>query len=175
MSDDQQGTPRPADETQPVRPEGAAALPQPPATTAAPAASEAYEPAPAARRGFRERFGSLRRTQGGDRSYGLAALIASALAGIIVGGLGLTAVHAIAHDGPGDRGRWMEQRGPTGPRQGRLRRSWAHARPHAGRPSRRARTGAADDPARRGRRLQRLGPTPGGENRFRRCGTMAPL
>ena len=85
MSDDQQGTPRPDDETQPVRPEAAAA------------------PDPVARRGFRERLRNVRRAEGGDRSYGLAALIASALAGVIVGGLGLTAVHAITHDGPDDR------------------------------------------------------------------------
>jgi hypothetical protein len=102
---DQQGTPRPDDETQPVRPEGAATpLPEPPGTTRAQTASiEAPPPVPAARRGFRERFSSLRRTDGRDRTYGLGALIASALAGVIVGGLGLTAVHAITHDGPGDR------------------------------------------------------------------------
>ncbi len=84
MSDDQQGTPRPDDETQPVRPESATVP-------------------PAERRGFRERFRSLRRSEDGDRTFGLAALVASALAGVIVGGLGLTAVHAITHDGPGDR------------------------------------------------------------------------
>ena len=103
MSDD---NPRPDDETQPVRREGASPEPADPAP--APATS-----APVARRSFRERLGSLRRTDGRDRSYGLAALIASALAGIIVGGLGLTAVHAITHDGPGerfDRGGWIQQR-----------------------------------------------------------------
>ncbi len=113
MSDDQQGTPRPHDETQPVRPEGAASLPTPPDTAApapAPAASEAPTHDPVARRGFRERLGTLRRTEGGDRSYGLAALIASALAGIIVGGLGFAAVHAIGDDGGRDRGGWMQQR-----------------------------------------------------------------
>ena len=105
--------PRPDEETQPVRPEGAASLPTPPdpATPApAPAASEASATDPVARRGFRERLGSLRRTEGGDRSYGLAALIASALAGIIVGGLGLAAVHAIGDDGGRDRGDWMQRR-----------------------------------------------------------------
>ena len=109
MTDD---APRPHDETQPVRTEGAASLPTPPdpATPApAPAASEAHTTDPVARRGFRERLGRLRRTEGGDRSYGLAALVASALAGIIVGGLGLVAVHAIGDDGR-DRGGWMQQR-----------------------------------------------------------------
>jgi hypothetical protein len=116
MSNDQQGTPRPDDETQPVRPEGAAPLPAPPDPgTPAPAASEAQTSDPVARRGFRERLGRLRRTEGGDRSYGLAALIASALAGVIVGGLGLTAVHAVTHDGPGDRGAWVERRDERGP------------------------------------------------------------
>jgi hypothetical protein len=105
--------PRPDDETQPVRPEGAASLPTPPDPTApatTPAASEAHTTEPVARRGFRERLGRLRRTEGGDRSYGLAALIASALAGIIVGGLGFAAVHAIGDDGGRDRGGWMQQR-----------------------------------------------------------------
>lgn len=115
MSDDQQGTPRPHDETQPVRPEGAESLPAPPDPAAAAAAPAAHPDDPVARRGFRERLGALRRTGGGDRSYGLAALIASALAGIIVGGLGLTAVHAITHDGPGDRGGWAERRDDRGP------------------------------------------------------------
>jgi hypothetical protein len=113
MSDDQQGTPRPHDETQPVRPDGSASLPTPPDSAApapAPAASEAPTHDPVARRGFRERLGTLRRTEGGDRSYGLAALIASALAGIIVGGLGFAAVHAAGDDGGRDRGGWMQQR-----------------------------------------------------------------
>ncbi|RYB92540.1 hypothetical protein EUA06_06225 [Nocardioides glacieisoli] len=95
MTDD---APRPHDETQPVRPEGAA-----------PPASDAHTTDPVARRGFRERLGRLRRTEGSDRSYGLAALVASALAGIIVGGLGFAAVHAIGDDGQ-DRGGWMQQR-----------------------------------------------------------------
>ena len=103
MSNDQQGTSRPDDETQPVRPESAAT----PESAAAP---------PEARRGFRERLRSLRRTEAGDRTYGLAALIASALAGVIVGGLGLTAVHAITHDGPGDRfdRGWVQRRDDWG-------------------------------------------------------------
>jgi hypothetical protein len=105
MSDDRN------DETQPVRPEGAAPLrtsPDPAAPT--PAATEAHATDPVTRRGFRERLGRLRRTEGRDRSYGLAALIASALAGIIVGGLGFAAVHAIGDDGGRDRGGWMQQR-----------------------------------------------------------------
>ena len=117
MSDDK----RPADETQPVRPEGGGTLPPPPAAAPAdpavpPAAESAAEPA-VARRGFRERLGRLR-SSGGSRTFGLAALIASALAGIIVGGLGFAAVHAVTDDGPGDRGGWMQReaddRGPGG-------------------------------------------------------------
>lgn len=110
MSDEK---PRPDDETQPVRPEGAASLPTPPdpdPAAPAPTASEAHTTEPVARRGFRERLGRLRRTEGSDRSYGLAALIASVLAGIIVGGLGFAAVHAIGDDGGRDRGGWMQQR-----------------------------------------------------------------
>jgi hypothetical protein len=113
MSDDQQGTPRPHDETQPVRPEGATALPPAPE----PRSAAVTDPTPAAssgRRGFGERFRSLRGADG-SRTFGLAALIASALAGIIVGGLGVTAVHAITHDGPGDRGGWMQRRDDRGP------------------------------------------------------------
>ena len=110
MSDD---TPRttPPDETQPVRP--GAALP--PAPDPAPAAgAAAYEPGaaePVARRGFRDRFRTLRTTDG-SRTFGLAALVASALAGVIVGGLGGAVVHAVTDDH--DRGGWMEQHGPDG-------------------------------------------------------------
>jgi hypothetical protein len=109
MTDDK---PRP-DETQPVRPEGAA-LPPAPATPAADGTADqpayAADPAPPSRRGFGERFRSLRRSDG-SRAFGLAALIASALAGVIVGGLGLAAVHAVT-DGDRDRdhGGWMQQR-----------------------------------------------------------------
>lgn len=112
MSND---TPTPADETQPVRPASGAGLPSAPAaepapapTTTAPPAGEA-ETAPVARRGFRERFASLRRSDG-DRGFGLAALIASALAGIIVGGLGFAAVHAITDEGGRDRGGLSQRR-----------------------------------------------------------------
>lgn len=103
MSDDQPRDTTPdetPDETQPVRPEGDA-----------PAAAS-YADAPAQRHGFRERFRRLRRSDG-DRSFGLAALIASALAGVIVGGVGVAAVHAVTddrRDGPG----WGERHGPMG-------------------------------------------------------------
>ena len=123
------------DETQPVRPVGApvdqpADAPAAPGTPAAPAAP-AETPAataetpvvatPAAapagwegRRGFRERFRRLRTSSdGGSRTFGLAALIASALAGVIVGGLGLTAVQAMTHDHDG-RPDWSQRQGPMG-------------------------------------------------------------
>jgi hypothetical protein len=120
MSDDTPRGPQPADETQPVRPGGGATLPPAPAagapvTDPAPpaAASDApYAGAPAQRRGFRERFRAAR-TAHGDRAFGLGALIASALAGVIVGGVGVTAVGAVTddhHDGPG----WGERHGPMG-------------------------------------------------------------
>lgn len=116
MSNDQQGTPRPDDETQPVRPEGAATPAPEPAAAPAPPAADPTGPPPVARRGFAERFRSLRRAEGGSRSHGLAALIASALAGVIIGGLGLTAVHAITHDGPDDRfdRGWVQRRDDGG-------------------------------------------------------------
>lgn len=78
------------DETQPVRP--------------APA-----DPAPVARRGFRERFRVARQADG-NRAYSLGALIASALAGIIVGGIGMATVQAVTDDGPRDRGGWVQRR-----------------------------------------------------------------
>ncbi len=108
MSDD--------DQTQPVRP-GAPTPPAPAAETSTPAANEAATPPPAAeRRAFRERLRSLRRSEG-NRTFGLAALIASALAGVIVGGLGFAAVHAATDDGgrDRDRGAWVERRGDDGP------------------------------------------------------------
>ena len=121
--------PRPDDETQPVRPEGAASLPTPPdpaASAPVPAASEAQTTDPVARRGFRERLGRLR-TSTGSRTFGLAALIASALAGLIVGGLGFAAVHAIDDDGGRDRGGWMQQRDADDRRPGR---GGMHGGPH---------------------------------------------
>ena len=106
------------DETQPVRPDGVVtpapvSIPDaPPAAEQAPAAP-APSAAPAARRGFRERFRAARQSDG-DRAYSLGALIASALAGIIVGGIGLATVQAVADDGSRDRGGWV-QRDDHGP------------------------------------------------------------
>lgn len=115
MSDD--------DQTQPVRPGAPAAAPTP-AQAPSPAAEAPNEAADAPatppptpeRRGFRERLRSLRRSDG-NRTFGLAALIASALAGVIVGGLGFAAVHAVTDDGgrDRDRGAWVERRGDDGP------------------------------------------------------------
>ncbi|MCY4726907.1 hypothetical protein NYO98_11520 [Nocardioides sp. STR2] len=113
------------DETQPVRRDGAATPPPaaagsiptaPPVTEPAPAAATPAE-APVARRGFRERLRAARRSDG-SRAYSLGALVASALAGIIVGGLGVSAIDAVAGDdhGPGRDG-WVrhdDDRGPGG-------------------------------------------------------------
>jgi len=111
MSDDNS-----RDETQPVRPAGAQSALPPPPSDDAPAAPDAPAPAPVAagsgRRGFRDRFRTLRSSDG-SRSFGLAALVASALAGVIVGGLGVTAVQAVTNDHH-DRDGWMQQRGPMG-------------------------------------------------------------
>ena len=106
MSDD--------DQTQPVRPGAPAPAPTPPPAAEAPseAAAEPVAAPAAERRGFRERLRSLRRSDG-SRTFGLAALMASALAGVIVGGLGLAAVHAVIDDH--DRGAWVERRGDDGP------------------------------------------------------------
>ena len=95
------------DETQPVRPEAPADLPPAPATTT----EETAAPAATARRGFRQRFRSLRSSDG-NRTYGLAALIASALAGIIVGGLSGMAFHAAVDDDGPDRGVFRHGPGP---------------------------------------------------------------
>jgi hypothetical protein len=121
MSDDTQH-----DETQPVRPQGAAAPTESDVDTAAPADAPAEAPAAGTdRRGFRERLRTLRRSGDGSRTFGLAALIASALAGIIVGGLGSVALHAVTHDGERDRGGWVQRHdrgdgefGGPGPMQG---------------------------------------------------------
>lgn len=107
-----ENTPRPDDETQPVRAESAPPAPNP-------AHDPAHDPASpaAARRGFRERFRTLRRTDR-DRGYGLAALIASALAGVIVGGLGWASVSAVVDDHRPGRDGWGEgwvQRDDRGP------------------------------------------------------------
>ncbi|NYE35582.1 hypothetical protein F4692_000686 [Nocardioides cavernae] len=98
MSDD--------DQTQPVRPQA----PDPTPDAAVPTG-------PVERRGFRERLRSVRRSDG-DRAYSLGALVASALAGIIVGGMGMATLHAVTDDGPGggpgDRGRWTQHREDRG-------------------------------------------------------------
>ncbi|GAA1438592.1 hypothetical protein GCM10009641_44180 [Mycobacterium cookii] len=117
------------DQTQPVRPGAPAPTPAP--TPAPPPAAEAPSgsadgpgAAPTAeRRGFRERLRTLRRSDG-SRTFGLAALIASALAGVIVGGLGFAAVHAVSDDRgrDRDRGAWVERRGDDGPGERGLRR-----------------------------------------------------
>ncbi|MCK9825134.1 hypothetical protein NOCD_16755 [Nocardioides cavernae] len=54
----------------------------------------------------------IRDRQRGDRAFGMGALIASALAGIIVGGAGTAVVHAVTDDH--DRGGWVERHGPMG-------------------------------------------------------------
>lgn len=97
-NDDTRNDDRTNDETQPVRAEGA------------PADAPAPEAAGSGRRGFRERLRALRRSEDGSRTFGLAALIASALAGIIVGGLGAATFHAVTHDGPGERPGWVHRR-----------------------------------------------------------------
>ena len=109
------------DETQPVRPDGAGtpapvagSIPEaPPVADQAPAEA-APAAAPAERRGFRERFRAARQSDG-DRAYSLGALIASALAGIIVGGIGLVTVQAVTDDGPRDRGGWVHRDDDHGP------------------------------------------------------------
>ena len=72
-------------------------------------------PATPTRRRFRDRFRRVG-ADGSSRTFGLAALVASTLAGVIVGGLGVTAVQAVTHDGPPGRGGpgWSERGGPMG-------------------------------------------------------------
>ena len=113
MSDDTpRDTPAAAadDETQPVRPTAAPSGPP----TPPPSQTTAAEPGTvgSGRRGFRDRFRTLRSSDG-NRTFGLAALVASALAGVIVGGLGVTALQAVTNDHH-DRGGWMQQRGEMG-------------------------------------------------------------
>ncbi|CAM3856758.1 hypothetical protein [Nocardioides zeicaulis] len=134
---------QPHDETQPVRPQAAA--PQPaPGGGGTPTAEPAAEPAadPAVDRATTEQpaagqpapsaayappppppgrgWGRARRWRDqapGDRAYGLGALIASALAGVILGTVGTAVFHAVADDhGPGDR---FGQHGPMPDRDGR--------------------------------------------------------
>jgi len=118
MSDDNS-----RDETQPVRPTGPAPEPAPEAAPPAPAPAPSAvgtevssAQSPAARRGFRERFRTWRSSGDGGRTFGLAALVASALAGVIVGGLGFAAVDAATGDdhGPGRDG-WVHRDGDRGP------------------------------------------------------------
>ncbi len=132
---------KPADETQPVRPQdphpgsgaadhaagpaagpagdpagaqvadpGAAHPASGPAPGPAPAPAAAYG-APVERRGLRERLRRAR-TADRDRAFSLGALIASALAGVIVGGVGTAVFHAVTDDH--DRVGWVERRGPVG-------------------------------------------------------------
>jgi len=91
---------------QPGGPTAAAPAVAPAAPATAPGA------AGAGRRGFRDRLGRLRSSDG-NRAFGLAALLASALAGVIIGGLGVTAVQAVTddHHDHDDHEAWM-QRGP---------------------------------------------------------------
>lgn len=133
---------QPHDETQPVRPQGTPAD-QPDAASPGVAASSADEPdarpadpgaaplppaaghpypagayvPPAAPPGAG--WGRARRWRDqarGDRAYGLGALVASALAGVIIGGVGTAVFHAVTDDhGPGDR---FGQFGPIGDRDG---------------------------------------------------------
>jgi hypothetical protein len=114
---------KPADQTQPVRPQGQpepapdaqpTAEPAPSAAAAAgpdpsPVAATTPATAPGARWGRLRRWRSQPR---GDRAFGLGALIASALAGVIVGGVGTAVFHAVTDDH--DRGGWVERHGPMG-------------------------------------------------------------
>ena len=99
--------------TEPVRPTGggepapAQRPPAPPPTSDAPVSEKPS---------FRDRF----RRVGGDgssRTFGLAALLASTLAALIVGGLGGAAISAgLDDDDHGDRGdRMSERHGPGAP------------------------------------------------------------
>lgn len=110
----------PHDETQPVRPTSPAPSPTPPTPppTPPPAPTDAAtEPAaePAQRRGLRERLRTWRGSRDGDRTYGLAALIASALAGIIVGGLGVATFQTVTDDHDRDRDGWVQRDEDRGP------------------------------------------------------------
>ncbi|CUR57170.1 hypothetical protein NOCA1120408 [metagenome] len=104
---------KPGDETQPVRPQDPAAPAAQPTPEPTPEPTPTAAPAPAAAPG--PGWGRVRRwrsQQPGDRAFGLGALIASALAGIIVGGVGTAVLHAVTDDH--DRGGWVERHGPMG-------------------------------------------------------------
>jgi hypothetical protein len=109
---------KPGDETQPVRRQGepeppVAAHPTPEQVPAATGSVPDPGPAPAiSDPAAGSRFRRWRNQQRGDRTFGLAALLASALAGVIVGGLGTAVVAAVTDDH--DRGGWVEQRGRMG-------------------------------------------------------------
>jgi len=60
---------------------------------------------------FRDRFQRVG-ADGSSRTFGLAALIASTLAGVIVGGLGGTALHAAVDDDGPDNGVFRHGPGP---------------------------------------------------------------
>ncbi|WP_210649152.1 hypothetical protein [Nocardioides sp. SYSU D00065] len=110
MTDDTTRDPRPDDQTQPVRAQGTPS--DVPAAPADPAPAVDHAPSAAggpARRGLRARLRTLR-SSGGSRTFGLAALIASTLAGVIVGGIGAATVGALTHDRPD----WGEHRGRMG-------------------------------------------------------------
>ena len=120
---------QPHDETQPVRPQGAAdqpapdrpaadrPLPEPPSPAGAdlgprPVAAATEASAPPG--GRTRRWRSWAR---GDQAYGLGALVAAALAGVIIGGIGTATFHAVTDDhGPGDR---FGRLGPMGDRDRR--------------------------------------------------------
>lgn len=79
------------------------------------AAYAPYDPAAAPGPGW-GRARRWRQQARGDRAFGLGALIASALAGVIIGGVGTAVFHAVTDDhGPGDR---FGQFGPMGDRDG---------------------------------------------------------
>ena len=63
---------------------------------------------------FRDRFKRVG-ADGSSRTFGLAALIASTLAGVIVGGLGGMALHAAVDDDGPDRGVFRHGPGQWGP------------------------------------------------------------
>lgn len=118
MSDD--------DQTQPVRPGDPAGDPaasppagatRPPAPAATADETAAAEPVATStgKRSFRDRFRRVG-SDGSGRTFGLAALLASTLAALIVGGLGGAALHAAFDGDGGDRGdrgdRMSERHGP---------------------------------------------------------------
>lgn len=104
--------------TEPVRPASAGPDPTPTAPPAVPPADEQV----AEKRSFRDRFRRVG-SDGTGRTFGLAALIASTLAALIVGGFAGAAIHAGSDGVGGDRGdrgdrmsdRMGERHGPGEP------------------------------------------------------------